>query len=156
MHRLSVPGFSIYRGNPARVGGFTLVESIVALVVLSMSLMATYAWIQLSAEMLIKTDEVSSQEVGLNLLVEELQGNDFSEQTGGEYEYGQLRFNWVAEPYEETRSGRNGLGRKGAYDHTLYIISVEVFRDVTLIANYRLRLVNSVLVRPPILRFGAI
>ena len=155
MYRFSVSSYSIHRGNPVRVGGFTLVEAIVALVVLSMSLMATYGWIQLSAEMLIKTDEVSSQEVGLNLLVEKLQGNDFSEQTGGEYEYGQLRFNWMAEPYEETRSGRNGLGRKSAYDHTLYIISVEVFRDVTLIASYRLRLVNSVLARPPILRFGA-
>jgi hypothetical protein len=118
--------------------------------------MATYGWIQVSAEMLVKTDEVSSQEVGLNLLVEELQGNDFSEQTDGEYEYGQLRFNWVAEPYEETRSGRNGLGREGAYDHTLYTISVEVFRDRTLISNYRLRLVDSVLARPPILRSGAI
>ena len=156
MRRFPVRNYSIYSANPARVGGFTLVEAIVALVVLSMSLMATYGWIQLSAEMLIKTDEVNSQEVGLNLLVEELQGADFSEQTGGEYEYGQLSFNWVAEPYEETRVGRNGLGLQSAYDHTLYVISIMVFRDVTLVASYRLRLVNSVLVRQPGLRFGAI
>ena len=156
MHRFSVRNYSIYRSNPARVGGFTLVEAIVALVVLSMSLMATYGWIQLSAEMLIKTDEVNSQEIGLNLLVEELQGIDFSEQTDGEYEYEQLWFNWLAEPYEQTRPGLNGLGLKSVYDHTLYVISIEVFRDVTLVANYQLRLVNSVLVRPPFLRFGAI
>ena len=156
MRRFSVRNYSIYRANPARVGGFTLVEAIVALVVLSMSLMATYGGIQLSAEMLIKTDEVNSQEVGLNLLVEELQGVDFSEQTGGEYKYGQLSFNWVAEPYEETRVGRNGLGLQSAYDHTLYVISIMVFRDVTPVASYRLRLVNSVMVRQPGLRFGAI
>ena len=156
MHRFSVNNYSIYRSNPARVGGFTLVEAIVALVVLSMSLMATYGWIQLSAEMLIKTDDVNSQQIGLNQLLEELQGTDFSEQTDGEYEYRQLRFNWVAQPYEKTRSGRNGLGRKSSYDHTLYVISIAVFRDVTLVADYRLRLVNSVLVRPPELRLGAI
>ena len=156
MHRFSGRNFSMRRGNLSRVSGFTLVEAIVALVVLSMSLMATYGWIQLSAEMLIKTDEVSIQEVGLNLLVEELQGNDFSEQTGGEYKYGQLSFNWVAEPYEETRVGRNGLGLQSSYDHTLYVISIMVFRDVTLVASYRLRLVNSVLVRPLGLGLGAI
>jgi prepilin-type N-terminal cleavage/methylation domain-containing protein len=144
------------RDNPSRVGGFTLVEAIVALVVLSMSLMATYGWIQLSAEMLIKTDEVSSQEVGLNLLVEDLQGTDFSEQTAGEYEYGQLSFKWVAEPYEETRPGLSGTGLEAAWDHTLYVISIVIFRDSTLVANYRLRMVNSALVRPPVFRFGAI
>jgi type II secretory pathway pseudopilin PulG len=156
MHRFSVRNYSIYRSNPARVGGFTLVEAIVALVVLSMSLMATYGWIQLSAEMLIKTDEVSSQEVGINLLVEELQGANFYQQTAGEYEYEQLLFKWVAEPYEETRPGRTGVGLEAAWDHRLYVISIEVFRDVTLVANYRLRLINSVLARPPILMFGAI
>ena len=155
MHRFSARNQSIDRSNPARVGGFTLIEAIVALVVLSMSLMATYGWIQLSAEMLIKTDEVNSQQLGLDLLVDELQSTDFSKQTGGEYEYGQLRFNWVAEPYEETRQGRNGMGLKSAYDHTLYVIFIEVFKDVTLVANYRLRRVNSVLVRPPELKFGA-
>jgi hypothetical protein len=156
MHRFSGHNFSIHRDNPARVGGFTLVEAIVALVVLSMSLMATYGWIQLSAEILIRTDEVNSQEVGLSLLVEELQGTDFSEQTVGEYEYGELWFNWVAEPYEETRPGRTGLGLESAYDHTLYVISIVVLRDVTLVASYRLRLVNSALVRPPQFRFDAI
>jgi hypothetical protein len=118
--------------------------------------MATYGWIQLSAEMLIKTDEVNSQEIGLNLLVEELQGIDFSEQAEGEYEYEQLRFNWLAEPFEQTRQGRNGVGLKSAYDHTLYVISIEVFREVTLVASYQLRLVNSLLVRPPLQRIGAI
>ena len=156
MRRTSVRNHSKYRVNPARARGFTLLEAIVALVVLSMSLMATYGWIQLGAEMLIKTDEVNSQEVGLSLLVEELQGADFSEQKSGEYEYGQLSFNWVAEPYEETRIGRNGLGQKSAYDHTLFVISIMVFRDVTLVANYSLRLVDSVLVRPPSLRLGPI
>lgn len=156
MHRFSGRNFSMRRDNLSRVGGFTLVEAIVALVVLSMSLMATYGWIQLSAEMLIKTDEVSSQEVGLNLLVEGLQGTDFSEQTAGEYEYGQLSFKWVAEPYEKTRPGRSGPGLEAAWDHTLYVISIVIFRDSTLVANYRLRMVNSVLVRPPVFMFGAI
>ena len=156
MRRFSGRGFEPSRGNPERVGGFTLVEAIVALVVLSMSLMATYGWIQLSAEMLIKTDEVSSQEVGINLLVEELQGVNFYQQTAGEYEYEQLLFKWVAEPYEEMRPGRSKVGLEAAWDHRLYMISIAVFRDVTLVENYRLRLVNSVLARPPILMFGAI
>ena len=156
MRRFSGRNLSTHRTNPTRVGGFTLVEAIVALVVLSMSLMATYGWIQLSAEMLIKTDEVSSQEVGINLLVEKLQVADFYQQTAGEYEYEQLLFKWVAEPYEETRPGRTGIGLEAAWDHRLYVISITVFRDVTLVANYRLRLVNSVLARPPILMFGAI
>ena len=156
MRRFVGRNFSTRRGNPTRVGGFTLVEAIVALVVLSMSLMATYGWIQLSAEMLTKTDEVSSQEVGINLLVEELQGANFYQQTAGEYEYEQLLFKWVAEPYEETRPGRTGVGLEAAWDHRLYVISIAVFRDVTPVANYRLRLVSSELVRPPVLIFGAI
>ena len=145
----------MHRRNPGRASGFTLVEAIVALVVLSMSLMATYGWIQVSVEMLIKTDEVTNQEIGLDQLVGNLQSIDFAKQSAGEYDYGELSFSWIAKPYEKERPGRNVLGRKGAYDHTLYVVSIVVFRGVSRVANYRVRLVDSVLVRPPEFRFGS-
>ena len=135
--------------------GFTLVEAIVALVVLSMSLMATYGWIQVSVEILIKTDEVTNQEIGLGQLVANLQSVDFAKQLDGKYDYGELSFSWIAKPYEKKRPGRNVLGRKGAYDHTLYVISIVVSKGASRVANYRVRLVDSVLVRPPEFRFGS-
>jgi len=145
----------MHRPNAGHASGFTLVEAIVALVVLSTALMATYGWIQVSVEMLIKTDEVTNQEIGLGQLVANLQSIDFAKQSDGEYDYGDLSFSWIAKPYEKERPGRNVLGRKGAYDHTLYVISIVVLKGASQVANYRVRLVDSVLVRPPEFRFGS-
>ena len=145
----------MHRRNPGRASGFTLVEAIVALVVLSMALMATYGWIQVGVEMLVKTNEVTNQEIGLGQLVTNLQSINFAKQSDGKYSYRELSYSWTAKPYEKERPGQNVLGRKGAYDHTLYVISIVVSRGVSRVANYRVRLVDSDLVRPPQLRFGS-
>lgn len=128
--------------------GFTLVEAMVAIVILTMTLLATYSWINVSIEMLIRTDEVLTQELLIDELMEEIYLTDIDSEPSGKLERGEVLVSWDAEP-RDVKSSKNQRGITGFYDHTLYDIEVEVYNGTERVASYTTRQVTSRRVRDP-------
>ena len=129
--------------------GFALIEAIVAIVILSMTLLATYGWINVSIDMLTRSDDVVSQELALGRLVSDLRHHDFKESTTGSYDYENLEFEWQANLMEPARKGTNVRGRNGLYDQSLYLVEINVTKLSRKIASYTIRVVHSERVRDP-------
>ena len=127
--------------------GFTLIEAMVAIVILTMSLFATYSWVNVSIEMLVRSDVVMAQELLVDELLDDLSlaGPDVMQ---GEIFRDNLRLVWRADALE-VEKGRNNLGSLGYFDHTLFEITADVYSDETLVATYRTRQVRSVQTREP-------
>ena len=87
----------------SRQTGFALIEAIVAIAVLSMTLLAAYGWINVSIEMLVKSDDVVTQELAINRLTDRLKRHDFSQSSAGNYQYENLEFEWQARLIEPIR-----------------------------------------------------
>jgi len=130
-----------------RPAGFALIEAIVAIAVLSMALLAAYGWINVSIEMLVKSDDVVTQELAINRLTDRLKRHDFSKSSTGNYRYENLEFEWQAHLIEPIRPGKNTRGRTGLFDHGLYLVNINVFRFSQRIASYSVRVVHSQRVR---------
>ena len=128
--------------------GFTLVEAMVSIVILTMSLVATYSWVNVSIQMLLRSDEVMTQELLIGNLTEELELIDLDQVNRGAMSLEDLRLEWEAIPLE-SKSGVNNRGMIGYYDHTLYDVEINVFRSAMPVAAYVVRRVTSRRVRDP-------
>lgn len=130
--------------------GFTLVEAMVAIMILTMSLFAVYGWANVSIQMLVRSDEVLTQELMLKELSEQLSIINLKAQPSGEIALHDLQANWIATPVESA-SGRNNIGTIGYYDHTLYQIDIEVMHGRQIVATYVTRKVESIRTRDPVI-----
>ena len=135
--------------SDTRRTGFALIEAIVAIAVLSMTLLAAYGWINVSIEMLVKSDDMVTQELAIDRLTDQLRHHDFGQSTGGSFQYENLEFEWQAHLLEPIRPGKNMLGRTGLFDHGLYLVDINVSRLSHQIASYSVRIVHSERVREP-------
>ncbi|MBO6564941.1 MAG: hypothetical protein JJ956_09385 [Pseudomonadales bacterium] len=120
----------------------------VAVVILSTSMLATYSWINQSVEMLRRSDQMLIQELALSEVLEQVRLNDFDDQDSGEFSRGQVTINWEARPLEQ-RDGRNNRNIRGFYVHTLFDLSLEVQHELERARVYSTRVVRSKLVRQP-------
>ncbi|MBO6556853.1 MAG: prepilin-type N-terminal cleavage/methylation domain-containing protein [Pseudomonadales bacterium] len=128
--------------------GFTLLEAMVAVVVMTMGLFATYSWINVNIQSLIRAEQVVDQEILIEELIEELLLTDFSEVDSGEVQSGFQSVRWSAGMVEK-RSGVNARGIVGLYDHRLYEIRIDVYSNGVQVGEHFVRLVNSEQVREP-------
>lgn len=120
----------------------------VAIVILTMTLIASYSWINISIQMLIRVDEVMSQELLLDELLEEIYLTDLDTTRSGQLSRGGLSATWEARPIE-SKSSRNLRDRIGFYDHTLYGIEISVSSETAEIGAWTTRRVTSRRVRDP-------
>lgn len=108
--------------------GFTLLEAIVAMVVMATALMALYAW--LSSSTLAMT-RAQAQNRALEdarsalALVETI--NPMLEPTG-ERQLGEIAVSWQSTPVAPRRTGRTRAGMPSLFDVTLYQMDVTVER----------------------------
>jgi len=136
--------FSNYQRNL----GFTLLEAMIAIVVVTMGLFATYSWVNVNIQSLVRAEQVVEQEILIEELIEELLVTDLSRIDSGQTETGAQSLRWTAEPIER-RSGVNSIGIVGLYDHTLYEVRVAIYSDNIQVGEYSTRLVDSKQVRQP-------
>ncbi len=134
--------------KPSSQTGFTLVEAMAAIVILTMSLFATYSWINVSIETLIRSDQVLVQELMVADLIDEIDSVNLDERRSGELQRDDYELSWDAR-LREKKSGKNNLGTQGFYDHTFYDVHIQITRRDQLIAEYVTRKVESELVRFP-------
>ena len=131
-----------------RQSGFTLLESIVAIVILSMGLLATYSWVSVSIDALVRSGEVFSQEALASEALAQLENVDLENQQTGVIEQGDLQVVWEATPVEK-KSGVNSAGYTSLYDHTLFDVTFDVRKGNRLLARYQTKAVSSDQVRTP-------
>lgn len=128
--------------------GFTLIEAMVAIIILSSSLFATFSWVNVGIETLVRAENTLEQEVLIDELIEQLYVTNLSDVRKGRLERGVLVLEWQASPVD-SRSGVNNRGVRGLYDHTLHELKIDVLRGGNKVGSHRTRMVTSRRVRNP-------
>ena len=136
----------------ANQAGFTLLEAMVAIIVLSMSLFAAYSWIDVSVQSLVRSEQIFAQEMLVNEFSERLGLVELEDVQGGDMQIGEYNLVWSAEPLE-TGPGVTITGFEGLYAHTLYNVKVGVQQRGQLVAKHRTRFVATKQVRQPEFEF---
>ena len=128
--------------------GFTLLEAMVAIVVLSSVSFAVFSWVNQSVQLLMRADAVMTQELVLADLLSEMEFIDLRFDSEGELERDGIKLHWSSKAVE-TREGRTPAGLLGFYDMTLYEVVVRIHRDELQVADYKYNIVSYVQVRKP-------
>ena len=131
-----------------RQTGFTLLESMAAIVILTMGLLATYGWIDISVRSLVKVNEVTAQELIISEFLENLSITNLETTRQGRVMFKERTLEWKARPIE-TKSGVNNIGFVGLYDHTLYNIDITLKNSGRPVGHFSTRYVTTRRVREP-------
>ena len=134
--------------TPASQAGLTLLEAMVAIIVLSMSLFASYSWIDVSVQSLVRSEQMFAQELLLNEFSERLAIVEIQDVRRGDMKIGEYTLVWSAVPLE-TGSGVTQTGFEGLYEHTLFDVEVAVLLRGQLVAEHETRFVSTKQVREP-------
>ncbi len=122
--------------------GFTLLEAVVALTILSTSGLAIYSWLGTSLDGLRRVNNV----VATRVLADDLQAyfrtvTIESEQRRSVVLNG-YDIEWQATLLEPERVGRFGTGVPNGFRIGLYRVDIAIFRDGSEIGSYETRLVG--------------
>ncbi len=129
--------------------GFTLLETIVALVIFSATAMAFADLLNVNLNTLGRVQEVSAQIPAVKNAAAQLRALNLKSEQTGEFEQNGHRVVWQAkllEPYKDsqTRTGYQGYHRVG-----LYHIDFQMLKDDLVVGEYQLRVVGFETVRVP-------
>ena len=127
--------------------GFTLLESIVALSILSVGLMAAFAWFERDIDALHRVERVALESVAINHAVEQLTAANLTTEVG-EISWGEFVVRWRTAPLEQ-RYGRTEIGLLGYHDVYLLEAELSIFHSDRFIARQETILTRTSLVRPP-------
>lgn len=129
--------------------GFTLLETIVALVIFSATAMAFADLLNVNLNTLGRVQEVSAQIPAVKNAVAQLRAMNLKGEQAGEFEQNGHSVLWQAkllEPYKDsqTRTGYQGYHRVG-----LYHIDFQMLKDDLVVGEYQMRVVGFETVRVP-------
>ena len=116
--------------------GFSLLEAIVALVILSAGLLAAYSWFDRGFEALIRMDRLALEESVVQETIERLYLQDLDKTNNGKFEWGDYFVVWSSDLYEPSKKGVANVGTTGFYDISLYQVNLEVLHTGRPIARY--------------------
>jgi len=127
--------------------GFSLLEAIVAMVVMSMAMLALYGWLSTSILGLTRAQDhaLSLQDSRTALAIVDTI-NPVSE-AAGQRQVGGLEISWNSTPIAEQRPARSRSGMPGLFEVALYQVNVEISRDGRSVRNFSLRKAGWVQVR---------
>ncbi len=132
----------------SRLAGFSLLESLLALVILAASALALYSYYAANINILIKSGDVSSHALVMREAVERLYAMNLDGPATGDFAVGNIDFSWTAEALEPARESQSVIGYIGIYRVGLYGVDLEARRGPRLLGRWRLRLVGHEQVRP--------
>jgi general secretion pathway protein I len=132
-----------------RERGFTLLEAIVALTILSAALLGAYSWVSGNIQSLIRVRALALEEAAVKQALGVLESQDLATQPQGSYAFRDFRVDWDALALEPAHPGRSTVGGMGLYDFVLYQVEMQVFARERLVATPQLRVVQYERVREP-------
>ncbi len=127
--------------------GFSLLEALVALVLLAGFGIALYGWINTSLIGMSRSLEVSRQDLALQQVREFLKTLNPMQRPRGEEVLGSLRITWEADALEPVRDGYSSYGGLGNYRLGLYQLQVRVAEDGLIWDEFTMRQVGYEQVR---------
>ncbi|MDT9001248.1 type II secretion system protein [Paucibacter sp. APW11] len=132
--------------------GFTLIEAIVALVIISGAGMALFSWINESIVALRRVEEANARNAAQANVLEYMQSINPMQKPDGDADLGGYRISWHADvigaPVDPGGMGLNG----GLYQYGLYDMQIKVTRDrAERWFDLRMRLVGFRKVREQVL-----
>lgn len=136
------------RVTRGRQSGFTLLEAIVAMVIMATALLALYSWLSTS---MLALNRAQAQTLALEdariamAVLDDL--NPFVEPTG-ERRIEPLSVRWRSEPLTERRPGLSQVGFPTQFDFILYRVDVEVWRGETRTRDFSVRKAGWEITRP--------
>lgn len=122
--------------------GFTLLEAIVALVLISSVGVAAFGWINRSLDSLARIDAAREREVAVRNALEWMETVNPLTTPEGRTEFGTLVISWQSEVIEPRRDGVTPGGAQSLFQLALYDTSVAVFEENRELARFRVRLVG--------------
>jgi general secretion pathway protein I len=122
--------------------GFTLLEAIVALVLLTAALAGAWTWIASDVRSLTRVRDLALEEAAVQQAVATLEQVDLAREPEGNLRWREFRIDWHAVPVEDPQQGRTVSGGKGAFTLTLYSVTLDVRHRERLIATPALRILG--------------
>ena len=110
--------------KPGAEQGFTLLEAIVALVVLATALAALFGLINTDLKSLRRAEAVIASQNVMQEALEQLDLLPLADGATGSMRIGDLPLYWSARLLEPVSVGRTARGGVGAYDHSLYHVDL--------------------------------
>ena len=132
-----------------RAGGFTLLETMVALVVFAAAAMALYGLFNTNLIALARAHDVARQAPALRNAIEHLSAVNPSEEEEGRILLDGMEVAWSSKLLEPVRQSQAVSGRLGYFEIGLYELEFTV-RDIdTVLGTWRLRVPGYEKVREP-------
>lgn len=122
-----------------RQAGFTLLESIIALVIFSMGALALYSWLGVNLQALQRIGEHREAVAAMHSALELTGGINSMATPTGKREIGDLVMEWDAKPIQGPRPGRTQIGRPTLFDVGLYEVQVRILRDGRELDHFSVR-----------------
>ena len=122
--------------------GFTLLEAIVALVLLSVALAGAWTWIATDLRSIGRMRDLALEEVAVKEAITTLEQIDLAVQPAGSLAWREYQIEWQAAPVEEPRPGRGMSGSPSAFSLTLFSVRLNVLHRGRLISTPTLRMVS--------------
>lgn len=129
--------------------GFSLLEAIVALVLVAMVGMALFAWINTNLNNLYRIQQIQKRHEAVRNAIEFMETVNPMLRPKGDMTVGLYRFKWQAEPLTEPMDNASGIKGQGLYQVVLYKTSVDIFIQTDYIFNVKLQQVGYKQVREP-------
>jgi len=129
--------------------GFTLLETIIALVLISSVGMALLSWVNSNIINLqqVRGAQAKNQVIRNTLAFIDTVNPSLSPQ--GEHVLNQYLIRWQSSLVDGPKDGVNAEGRLGYFQLALYDTSVEILKDEQIVAQFSLRLTGYQQVRSP-------
>jgi len=123
-----------------RAQGFSLLEAIVALTILSAAMLGAYGWIANDMGALQRVRALALEEAAVREATARLEQLDLSAEPAGSIDWRDFRIAWNAAPVEAPRPGRTSVGGIGLHELTLHAVQLSVYHDGQLIGTPELRM----------------
>ena len=122
-----------------RQAGFTLLEAIVALVLMSSALGALYTWVNTDLIALRRAEAVIATQNIVQETVRQLQLLPLEDGAGGQLHVSGYTVDWRAKLVEPMAPGRSPRGPIGLYDHRLYEVAFDISAASVELGSWSLR-----------------
>lgn len=137
-----------------RPEGFTLLEAIVAMVIMATALLALYSWLSANTLALNRVQAQTRSLEDARAALAAVADVNPAATPAGERTIGPLLVRWQSESVAGRRPGLSEAGMTTQFDHELYLVSVEVLRDGRVTREFSFRKAGWAVARPILLDDG--
>ena len=136
-------------GHSRRQQGFTLLETMVALVIFTGAAMALYGLFNTNLIALVRAHDVSRQMPAVRHAIEYLSSINPRETDAGQFEFDGVKVAWSATLLQPVRQSQNMTGGRGYFEVGLYEIEFVMSERGRPLGTYQMRVVGHKKVREP-------